>query len=60
MTDRTWNSEKQRWEYPHLPAVQAAIDALAILTPEARMEAMGEFCKYCGDDDPGCQCWNDE
>ena len=30
------------------------------LDDEERMEVMGEFCKFCGDTDPRCQCWNDE
>ena len=33
---------------------------LAALTDEQRMELFGAYCKSCGSDDPGCQCWNDE
>lgn len=25
-----------------------------------RIKVLSEFCSYCGTEDPGCQCWNDE
>lgn len=34
--------------------------ALTRLTDEQRLELFGRYCKACGCDDPGCQCWNDE
>jgi len=40
--------------------VQPAIDALDALTPEYRCSVFAAFCVYCGDDDPVCQCTNDE
>lgn len=30
------------------------------LTSDERMELFSDYCKYCGDTDPSCQCWNDE
>jgi hypothetical protein len=30
------------------------------LTDEERECVMDHYCKYCGDKDPSCQCWNDE
>jgi hypothetical protein len=40
--------------------VEQAIDKLAQLTDEERVEVFAAFCTYCGSDDPDCQCWNDE
>ena len=37
-----------------------AIEWLRKLTPERRLEVFAEFCTHCGDEDPSCQCWNDE
>lgn len=25
-----------------------------------RLKILSQFCSYCGKEDPGCQCWNDE
>ena len=36
------------------------INQLKELSAEQRLEIFGAFCKYCGNEDPGCQCWNDE
>ena len=33
---------------------------LTNMTDVERMEVMSNYCKYCGRDDPHCQCWNDE
>lgn len=30
------------------------------LTDEERMEVISDYCKYCGCNDNGCQCWNDD
>jgi hypothetical protein len=30
------------------------------LTNDERMEVMSDYCTYCGCDDSGCQCWNDD
>lgn len=35
-------------------------EALAAMTDEQRMEIFSAFCRYCGSDNPACQCWNDE
>lgn len=61
MTDRTWNSLEQRWEYPEtIAAIRAAVEALSEMAEEDRLEIFAHFCKHCGGDDPSCQCWNDE
>lgn len=44
------------------PGVAAAAEALRVLTPEQRLEAMDAFCKHCGtEEQPGdrCRCWDD-
>ena len=33
---------------------------LKSMTDEERMEIFSNFCKYCGSDNPKCQCWKDE
>ncbi len=30
------------------------------LTDDERSEVIGNYCKYCGSTNSGCQCWNDE
>lgn len=60
MSDRVWNSERQRWDYPPDAALRDAIAALKALTEEQRRDVFAEFCVHCGSDDNGCQCWNDE
>ena len=40
--------------------VETMIAYMAELTDAERLEVMREFCRYCGCDDPTCQCWNDE
>lgn len=30
------------------------------LTDEERLDVMSGYCKSCGSENPGCQCWNDE
>ena len=35
-------------------------ELFAKLTDDERLEVMGDYCKYCGCDDSGCQCWNDD
>lgn len=61
MTDRTWNSLGQRWEYPETIAAQKrAVEALEALHADDRMRVFHEFCLHCGAQDPSCQCWNDE
>jgi hypothetical protein len=37
-----------------------ALDAMKQLDDEDRLEIMGQFCKFCGSDNPNCQCWNEE
>jgi hypothetical protein len=29
-------------------------------TPNQRMDFLGKFCTSCGDENPRCQCWNDD
>jgi hypothetical protein len=33
---------------------------LDALSDEHRMELFGNYCRYCGCKNPGCQCWNDD
>ena len=43
--------------------LELAKQVLASLTDDDRLEAISEFCKECGCDQPTgkcCQCWNDE
>lgn len=37
-----------------------AVNSLMALTDDQRMEVFGLFCMHCGDNNPRCQCWNDE
>ena len=41
-------------------SIVIAKKALLALTEEERVEVFCEFCTYCGVNDGGCQCWNDE
>lgn len=41
-------------------ALKLAIEAIAKLTDEQRMELFRDYCLECGTPDPRCQCWNDE
>lgn len=34
--------------------------ALEALQPGEYDDVMRNFCRSCGDNDPHCQCWNDE
>lgn len=34
--------------------------AVAALTDEQRVELFSRYCRSCGSNDRGCQCWNDE
>ena len=41
--------------------VKAAVAVLDALTDLQRYRIFHEyFCRDCGGDDPGCQCWNDD
>jgi hypothetical protein len=40
--------------------LDAARELLSRLSDGERMELFGDFCLYCGCNDPKCQCWNDE
>lgn len=35
-------------------------ELLKKLTYDERMDLFEDYCKYCGDPNPSCQCWNDE
>tara|TARA_R110001592_G_scaffold361512_1_gene672342 strand:- start:84 stop:353 length:270 start_codon:yes stop_codon:yes gene_type:complete len=39
---------------------EAIISKMKTMTDDERLDIITEFCKYCGDLDSGCQCWNDE
>lgn len=44
-----------------MPSEPVSIIALLRrLTPEERLIILNEFCSSCGDENPGCQCSNDE
>jgi len=34
--------------------------SLNSLSDDERMDMFSEYCKYCGENNPNCQCWNDE
>jgi hypothetical protein len=36
------------------------IELLNRLSDEERVEVFSKFCRYCGDKNPDCQCWNDD
>jgi len=40
--------------------MDAIKEMLSRLSDDERMEALGDYCKYCGGDDPACQCSNDD
>jgi hypothetical protein len=60
MSEKKWNKERHRYDWPVPPHVRAVIDALDTLTDAERMDVFAHFCKSCGLTDPECQCWNDE
>lgn len=35
-------------------------ELLRELSDSKRMEVFSKYCTDCGDDNPKCQCWNDE
>lgn len=43
-----------------LTAKGEAIKNLMSLSDEERLEVFNYFCTYCGDQDPHCQCMNEE
>lgn len=40
--------------------VASIISLMKKMTDDERMDVMRKFCRFCGCDDPKCQCWNDE
>ena len=40
--------------------IERARRALEALQPGEYDDVMTNFCRSCGDNDPHCQCWNDE
>lgn len=52
---------RQLWDAAIKAEREASVsEALAAMTDEQRMELIANYCKHCGRNDPGCQCWNDE
>lgn len=45
---------------PKFPPYQTTKAALDAMTDDERMDLFRLYCRYCGCDDPRCQCWNDE
>jgi uncharacterized protein YebE (UPF0316 family) len=41
-------------------AFEQVIKLLDSMNADERMDVFVEYCTYCGDKDPSCQCWNDE
>ena len=41
-------------------SVDTIVNIIKNLSEDDRMKIFNKFCKHCGSDDPGCQCWNDE
>lgn len=41
-------------------AFEQVIKLLDSMNADERMDVFAEYCTYCGDKDPSCQCWNDE
>lgn len=39
---------------------EQVIKLLDSMDADERMDVFAEYCTYCGDKDPSCQCWNDE
>ena len=45
----------------HFDDLYIATDYLfSTLTDEQRMQIIGSYCKYCGCDNPRCNCENDD
>lgn len=42
------------------PTVADLVLFLRQLSPAARVDVFHRFCTHCGDENPQCQCWNDE
>ena len=41
-------------------AFEQVIKLLDSMDADERMDVFAEYCTYCGDKNPKCQCWNDE
>ena len=39
---------------------EQVIKLLDSMNADERMGVFAEYCTYCGDKDPSCQCWNNE
>lgn len=54
-------AEIEKWKaVNHVRSVRIVEKFLREMRSEERMEIFRLFCRSCGADDPGCQCWNDE
>lgn len=42
------------------PLVRRIVGDLRTLSDDDRLEVFSHFCKFCGCDNPKCQCWNDD
>jgi hypothetical protein len=41
-------------------AFEQVIKLLDKMNADERTDVFAEYCTYCGDKNPRCQCWNDE
>lgn len=41
-------------------ALTPKTEAIAAMTDDQRIALWRGYCRHCGRNDPGCQCWNDE
>jgi hypothetical protein len=43
-----------------IKTTEFVLKLIECLSDEQRLEVFSHFCKYCGCDNPRCQCWNDD
>lgn len=56
-----WTPDYVVTRKPDAPySVEQIVAAMNKLSDDDRMKIMGNFCRYCGCNDPRCSCWNDE
>ena len=57
-----WNrkSIQERTEIVSDSTFEQVIKLLDSMNSDERMDVFAEYCTFCGDKNPICQCWNDE
>jgi len=54
-------TDAQQYALPPEPrAIDIARACLKLLSDEERCDLFGEFCYFCGADDPACDCMRDD